>query len=283
MAKKRTMYFTQDTEDAIVLYNSMTSRYSECCEALPVTKENVDEDNIPKIMNVNAQNVGTCSACDNEVFFKTRVEPGRDALYREKIQPAFSKLVENIIHTFKFYNFPESPDKVIHEVVAFLIANIHKFNPDNGKAFSYFSIVVKHYLILHNNRNYKHKTIHDPIDNIDYNRNVTTEHLLVNDSEDRSEFLNYLIDFWDNNMTVVFKRKKDIDVANSVIYLLETAGNIENFNKKYLYVLIREMTNSKTQHITRIVNVMKKYNTKLTQEYITTGYVNTETTGSSFA
>jgi hypothetical protein len=36
--------------------------------------------------------------------------------------------------------------------------------------------------------------------------------------------------------------------------------NIENFNKKALYILIREMTGSKTQHITRIVNVMKKYN-----------------------
>ena len=33
---------------------------------------------------------------------------------------------------------------------------------------------------------------------------------------------------------------------------------IEIFNKKALYILIREMTNTKTQHITKVVNVIKK-------------------------
>jgi len=83
-------------------------------------------------------------------------------------------------------------------------------------------------------------------------------------------------------MAVVFRRKKDIDVANAVVYLLNTAVDIENFNKKYLYVLIREMTNSKTQHITRIINVMKKYNERLMTEYTTTGFVDTATTGSYY-
>ncbi len=283
MARKSNMYFTQETEDAIVKYNSMTHRYSECCGSPSITKESVDKENIPKIFNVNSSNVGTCSSCNKEVFFKTQVDPGRDLLYRKEIQPAFEKLVENIIHTFKFYNFPEKPAKVIHEVVSFLISNIHKYKQENGKAFSYFSIVVKHYLILHNNRNYKHKTIHDDIDTVDYKRNIPTEQMVEFQGEEKSEYLNYLIEFWENNMTVIFKRKKDIDVVNAVIYLLDTAIDIENFNKKYLYVLIREMTNSKTQHITRIINVMKKYNDKLNTEYLTTGYVNTATTGSFYA
>jgi hypothetical protein len=131
----------------------------------------------------------------NESFFKTRVERGRDLMYAKEIQPAFTKLVENIIHTFKFYNFSDSPATVINEVVSFLISNIQKYKQQNGKAFSYFSIVVKHYLILHNTRNYKHKTIHDDIDTLDYKRNVVTEQHSEFLSEDKSEYLTYLIDF----------------------------------------------------------------------------------------
>ena len=71
-----------------------------------------------------------------------------------------------------------------------------------------------------------------------------------------------------------------MDVANAVLYLMENRQNIENFNKKALYILIREMTGSKTQHITRIVNVMKKFNVNLMREFQETGQLDTANTGS---
>ena len=40
------------------------------------------------------------------------------------------------------------------------------------------------------------------------------------------------------------------------------------------------MTGSKTQHITRIVNMMKKYNTRLMAEFYKLGYLDTANTGS---
>ena len=58
--------------------------------------------------------------------------------------------------------------------------------------------------------------------------------------------------------------------------------NIDNFNKKALYILIREMTGSNTQHITRVVNVMKKHHFKLQENYLSTGSVVTTQTGSWF-
>ena len=58
--------------------------------------------------------------------------------------------------------------------------------------------------------------------------------------------MDLFVDYWTNNLTTVFKRKQDIDVANAVIYLIEKRANIENFNKKALYIMIREMTNSNT-------------------------------------
>ena len=46
----------------------------------------------------------------------------RDRIYRQEIKPAFEKLVENIIHTFKFYYTDGISLKDLqHEVVSFLV------------------------------------------------------------------------------------------------------------------------------------------------------------------
>ena len=58
---------------------------------------------------------------------------------------------------------------------------------------------------------------------------------------------------------MMMNEQKDILVADSVLELFRRRQNIENFNKKALYIMIREMTGSNTQHITRVVNQMKKY------------------------
>ena len=80
----------------------------------------------------------------------------RNKIYAEEIHAAFDKLSENIINTFKFTYFDYPFEDVKAEVVSFLVMNMHKYDHTKGsKAFSYFSIVAKNYLILHNNANYK--------------------------------------------------------------------------------------------------------------------------------
>ena len=204
----------------------------------------------------------------------------KNKIYNEHIKFAFDKLAENIIHTFKFYYFDTNSEEVKNEVVSFLVMNMHKFKAGKGKAFSYFSIVAKNYLILNNNKNYKMGKIHDKIDVLDYKRNIIGE---VNDG-DRSEvnslFTDELLRFWEYNLTNIFRRDKDIRVADAVLHMFRMKENIENFNKKALYILIREMTGSNTQHITRIVNMMKKYNKRLYSEFDTKGVVDISYTGS---
>jgi len=204
----------------------------------------------------------------------------RNKIYNEHIRAAFDKLAENIIHTFKFYYFDSNSIEVKNEVVAFLVMNIHKFKEGKGKAFSYFSIVAKNYLILNNNKNYKMGKIHDKIDVIDYKRNIVGEESAKKRSEVNSLYTDELVRFWEHNLTNIFRRNKDIKVADSVLHLFRIKQNLENFNKKALYILIREMTGSNTQHITRIVNVMKKYNNRLYNEFDKKGIVDIEYTGS---
>ena len=204
----------------------------------------------------------------------------RERIYNEHIRVPFEKLAENIIHTFKFYYFDVQSVDVMHEVVSFLYMNMHKFTEGKGKAFSYFSIVAKNYLILHNNNNYKKLKQHQGEEVSDYKRDAMSENQRIDILEGQKEYMDLFIEYWSNNMTTVFKRKQDIDVANSVIYLMENRKNIENFNKKALYILIREMTGSNTQHITRVINVLKKHHYNLHKNYLTTGSIETKWTGS---
>ena len=204
----------------------------------------------------------------------------RNKIYNDHIRDAFDKLCENIIHTFKFYYFDVSSEEVKNEVVSFLVMNMHKYTEGKGKAFSYFSIVAKNYLILHNNNNYKKMKTHDKIDVMDWDRSIQTEIAQKNTNQEYNEFVNQMLEYWDNNISVIFRRQKDIRVADAVLHIFRIKGNIENFNKKALYILIREMTQSNTQHITRVINVMKKYQKGIYKEFQVNGFIDTKTTGS---
>ena len=204
----------------------------------------------------------------------------KNTIYNEHIKFAFDKLAENIIHTFKFYYFDVSSEQVKHEVVSFLVMNIHKFKEGKGKAFSYFSIVAKNYLILHNNKNYKNYKIHDKMEVLDYSTNIRENQDNFEVASFNQEYVTQMLEYWEENLPNIFRRQKDILVADAVLEMFRRRDNIENFNKKALYILIREMTGSKTQHITRIVNVMKKYNMNLMKEFQNTGQLDTANTGS---
>ena len=214
------------------------------------------------------------------LYNKTESPYEKNKIYNEHIRAAFDKLCENIIHTFKFYYFDTSSEEVKHEVISFLVMNMHKFKEGKGKAFSYFSIVAKNYLILNNNKNYKMGKIHDKIDVLDYKRNIVGEVSGDDRNEVNNLFVQELIRFWEYNLPYVFRREKDIKIADSVLHMFRMKENIENFNKKALYILIREMTGANTQHITRIVNVMKKYNKRLITEFERDGAVDLSYTGS---
>ena len=226
--------------------------------------------------------------CQNAIveFNKLPKEPKydieRQKIYQSKIHAPFDKLVENIIHTFKFYYFDVSSEDVKNEVVSNLYINIGKYDPEKGRAFSYFSVMAKNYLIHNNNKNYKMYKTHDEIGELDFKRDVSTETSRKDIKEFNLDFMTSLIDFWENNIFSVFRRNKDIRVADAVLYLMKTRDNIENFNKKVLYILIREMSGSNTQHITRVINVMKQKNAIIKTDYINKGFSSTQNTGSIF-
>ncbi len=188
----------------------------------------------------------------------------RDFIFRKEIYKPLDKLAENIINRFKFPYMDYSFKDVKDQVVSFLVLNLHKYKEENGKAFSYFSVIAKNYLILHNSNRYKQENRsvyfsdsvegHSPLEEIMILDNAAEER-----RQDMKEFTGLMLDFWEHNLTRVFKKEKDIRIADAILELFRRAEGIENFNKKALYLMVREMTGYKTSNITKVVNKMSVY------------------------
>lgn len=191
----------------------------------------------------------------------------KDLLYRDRIKPAFDKLAEIVYNKWKFSYFDDDPQDVMSEVVAFMIEKIHMYKNGKGKAFSYFTIVARNYLILNNNANYKRYKDTDIMsampDHWDTENNFTEE--VRND--DHRTFNKVMLNYWDKHLENFFPKKRDLQIADSVLELFRRAEYIENFNKKSLYLLIREMTGHPTHYITKVVNKMRERQMELYDEF----------------
>ena len=224
---KTRMYFTEETEEAIVKYN--------------------DSD----------------SARD------------RNQIYNVSLRKPFEKLVENIIHTFKFYHFDIPLESVKHEVISFMITRLGKYRQGKGKAFSYFSVVVKNYLICHNNANYKKMKTHNDVLDL---KHKDVKKVIYDDTnmagEDNRAFFSAIVNYWEHNIEKVFKKQRDINIAHSIVELMKRVDAIEIFNKKALYILLREISGAQTQHITKVLNIMRSHYKTLYQQWQSNGIIN---------
>ena len=199
----------------------------------------------------------------------------RDYIFATRIHYAFYKLAENLIHTFKFY-YTEVDDleDLKHEVICFLLEKLDYFKPEKGsKAFSYFSIVGKNYLILYNNNNYKKKKQKVDVLAADEDDGVIRQLGRPARKQDIKDFIDYFTDYIDKHMFTMFKKDKDRKVADAINILFKRRENLEIFNKKALYIYIREMTEVDTPVITKVTKILKKKYKELYTEYDSTGYV----------
>ena len=201
--------------------------------------------------------------------------PGtREKVYRRFIFPAFMKLAENLINKVKPTYIDSTFTDLQTDLVTFLTERLSKFNPNAGKAYSYYTRTSFNYLIAENQKAYS-KLKADTLEiDVDEQRNVMIE--MHNDEmqETLEYFMNAYVDYCYDNLNYIFSNSTDIHVADSVLHIFETRENIEDFNKKALYIFIRERTGLETTNITRVIKTLKQiYETKFL-EYEQSNFVN---------
>jgi hypothetical protein len=183
-------------------------------------------------------------------------------------------MVESIMNKFKFSYFDVPRDQVQRRVLSHLAEKIHMYeNKDKGKAFSYFTVVVKNKLIQINNKNYDRYKEEIRIDDDNNHFDLPMERNFQEELE-TDQFFGQMIKHWEDNMSNMFSKKRDIKIADALIELFKKRKRIETFNKKALYVMIRERSGvERTQHITKVVKKFKEQYYKMAKNYYNTGSI----------
>jgi hypothetical protein len=204
-------------------------------------------------------------------YNKTKDPSKRSKIYEERIKYPFEKLAENVINTFKFSYFDVPKRDIQTEVVSTMVEKMHMYKEGKGRAFSYFTIIAKNHLILKNNGNYKRWKQNALISEMPETWNPENDFYDTEEASEFREFNDIMLEYWDRHLATVFTKKRDIQIADAVLELFRRSQYIENFNKKHLYLLIREMTDCKTHYITKVVNIMKQHQKKMLNEYLENG------------
>lgn len=237
-------------------------------EVIQLTKKGEPRKRKPKTKNVYFTE-DTEAAILAYRIAKTYDEKNR--LYNEKIHHAFYKLAENIIHTFKFYYTDvDNIEDLKYEVISFLLQKIDLYDQSKGKAYSYFGTIVKRYLILYNQKNYKKilsKTDFQEIHNEEKTISKLIEEPQSSDI-DRLDVLEMFILEVENNLFDMFDKSEDLRTADAILEIFKKRDNIDIFNKKAIFIYVKEITDVQSITITRVIKKLKNVYKRILDHYI---------------
>ena len=205
-----------------------------------------------------SKNYFTKETEDYIVKYNNQPDPEiRSKIYEAHIHYPFFKLTQNIIHTFKFYHTEVTDlEHLQHEIITFLLSKMHLFDPTRGaKAYSYFGTIVKRWLILYNTKNYNKKIKKVGVEVL----TLPTSTYTYSQGEEKvksdlDKYVDIFVNYTSENIYELFPKKNDAQIADAILELFRKREDLEVFNKKALYIYIREMVDVKTPKITKIAD-----------------------------
>lgn len=193
-----------------------------------------------------------------EEFLSTNDQKEKHEIFDKRIRPAFEKLVENLIFVYGFYKL-DDVETLKREGLSNLYEMIPKFDPTKGtKGFSYFNVVAKNWFIQKSKERSKKNRIeselhvdldHESVSS-DPNFSIAPYEAQV---EDRERWLMFYdaMDSWRDRLT----KKTETQVLEAVIFIMRNPDLVPIYNKKAVYLYLRELTSLNTKQV--VVNLKK--------------------------
>ena len=190
----------------------------------------------------------------------------REKIYKEQIAKAFEQLSESLIYVYGFKSPYETVASMKGDCVAFLYETIHKWDPARGtKAFSYFNVVAKNWLIIRC-RNAKKN----------YHRHVSMSDMTALNVSDRNAIANYQVipapdeimekaAFRDEMFKVIdelstrVKKQNEVVCVMAVRTVFENVDNLDFLNKRAIYVYIREISGLNSKQLSVAMSKIRKH------------------------
>jgi len=191
-------------------------------------------------------------------YAQTNDRKEKEELYSVYIGPVFNEMVDKIVYTYKFTNLP-NVDILKDECKAWLATILDKYDPNKGsKAFSYFSVITKNWFIhkVKKHANARRREIdYDEIPKQIEDEYLTVQNTYLRDRE-KAEFWGAL---WTeiNDWSLMPMKPQEKRVYEAVRILLSNPEDIEIFNKKAIYLYLRELTGLNTKQVVNNLNKLR--------------------------
>ena len=191
----------------------------------------------------------------------------RNDLYVELIQPVFDELVDKIVYTYRFTSLPNIEDLKL-ECKVWLTTILNKFDASKGsKAFSYFSVITKNWFI-HKVKRYSYER-NRILQYNDLPKKIEEEYLShENEYHEAREQREYWQALWGEirDWEAIPMKSNETKVYEAIKILLKNPDDIEIFNKKAIYLYLRELTGLSTKQVVsslkRMRSKYKEFNSK---------------------
>ena len=209
-----------------------------------------------------------------EEYLATDSATEKHRIFNERLHAPFAKLIENIVFTYKFINLEENVTDLQLECLSHVYMNLHKYKPGKGKAYSYFGTMVKNYLIQKTIKASKQRNIYlidEKSENLAEQMGLPHEEIIDPVDEFNTTLIELLVERLDKGLPDI-KNHNEKKVVQAVLYLLEHRQDLDLFNKKQLYVLLREITNLPTKKITQALNKVKHQYFQVRHKFVNEGY-----------
>jgi len=282
--KKNNNYFTQETEDAIIRYNNtddtiLKSKIYEQYINYPFFKLTQNIIHTFKFYHTEVENIEDLQH-EIMIFLLEKIHLYNHA---QNIQDRIRKILvreHNLEYNYDFVKYVDYALKVnqqqIDNFIEFLqsqislsdeiLSKLKVLTPP--KAYSYFGTIVKRWLILYNEKNYKNKIVSSPVTILEEDKNYSyslddSKEVLLSNNDKISLFMDLYVEYCTSNIYSLFPKELDAKIADSILELFRMRDKLEIFNKKALYIYVKEMIDVKTPKITKIADKLYdifKYN-----------------------
>lgn len=187
-------------------------------------------------------------------------------IYETKIRQSFHKLVENLIFIHGFARDPASFETLKFDCVTFLYETLEKFDPERGsKAFSYFNVCAKNFLIIQSNKKNKNARRNISFDNyahlssadkrsIDVYSYVPSPESVMIQKEDKDRMFEVL-----GIIGNKINNENEKLCVHAVTKLFKDIDSLELLNKRAIFVYLREISGLNPKQLSVAMSSVRKH------------------------
>jgi hypothetical protein len=191
----------------------------------------------------------------------------KEKIYYKTIFPALKTLCQNVFFNRKICYYDSTPSDAIHDCVVFITERLDKYDiSKNTNSFSYFNRAAINFFIQMSQKHYSATLTKEKITTVDRTRDLQYEQNREEYTNDLSEFFNLWVPYMYDNVDKLFNSKEQ-SIAEAVLICFRDRHNFDTFDKKQLYIFIREMSKQPTSSITPVVKKIYQYYTLMYQEW----------------